>query len=335
MLITFYEFTSVLLDEMKAQGRRGTRASYQATICSVLSYSSDRHILLNQVLTQSFLLGYQEHLLRRGCCYNTISSYMRVLRAIRNKAEIRKQIVTESDLFSHIYTGREHTVKRAISPEVLLKINNADLSAKPHLIQSRDFFMLLFYLQGISYVDLAYLRKSDLKGDVLCYHRRKSGSPITVKIQPPARLLLNRYMNRDRRSVYLFDIISAEGDEGAKQCKSALRKLNRHLKDIASYIGLEENLTSYVSRHSWATMAYHNGVPTAMIGQALGHRSEGITRVYLASFDTESMAYANQKVLEVLLGKGMRKNKNWNGRINISLPKGKRHKYQCKHKQNI
>lgn len=318
-MVKLIDFVNVLSEELKLQGRISTRKKYLSTYRSVLTYSKECQITLGEVFCKEFLLGYQEFLLNKGCCFNTVSSYMRVLRAIRNKAEKRKIITTDIDLFDHVYTGSETTVKRAVSLKTILALNNVDLSHNSSLAFSRDLFMLSFYLQGMSFVDLAHLRKTNVKGDLIIYHRRKTGSMIAVPILPPARTLLERYMNNNT-SPYLLPIISIGGD-ATKQYDNAIRKYNRHLKKLAELIGVSDNLTSYVSRHSWATTAYHIGVSTSVIGEAMGHRSEEMTRVYLASFTTDMLASANRKVLESLFGAELEGDKN----VQVLLGDG--HKY--------
>jgi len=237
-----------------------------------------------------------------------------------NKAEKRKLIKLETELFDQIYTGSEPTEKRAIPTEVILKIAQADLEAYPHLKASRDLFVLSFHLQGISFVDLAYLRKADLKGNFITYHRRKTGSRISVEVLEPAQEILEHYLNTDKESPYLLTILTETGEKVHTQYKSTLRKLNRHLKTLAEILEMEETLTSYVARHSWATAAYHIGVPTTIIGAAMGHKTEEVTRIYLASFDTETLTYANRMVMEELFGEKTLNKKEKYGR-KIALKK--------------
>jgi len=314
-----HDFMKQLLHELLLQKRTGTYASYLSTYRSVLSFSGKNTLSLSDVFTKEFLFGYQEHLLAKGCCYNTVSSYMRVLRAVRNKAEKKQLVQTDTDLFEHVYTGSEPTEKRAISMEALLKLEDADLSTCSSLSFSRDLFMLSFHLQGMSFIDLAHLRKSDLKGDILTYHRRKTGSRITLQVLSPARKLLKKYSKASMSSAYLLPIITTTGEDETKQYSTILRRYNRHLKKLAELLDISENLTSYVARHSWATAAYHSGVPTTLISEAMGHRTEEITRVYLAAFDTEQLAYANKVVLKALFSGRIK------GRKNVQLLGGDGH----------
>lgn len=304
------DFIEVLSQELLVQGRGGTRESYLSTYRSVSSFADNSPIVLSEVFTKGFLFQYQQYLLNKGCCYNTVSAYMRVLRSVCNKAKKRGLLHAPDDLFEHVFTGSEPTVKRAISSQAILTLHNADLSAHPLLAFTRDLFMLSFHLQGMAFVDLAHLRKSDLKGNVLVYRRRKTGGLVAVPILPPARKLLNRYRSRDKSSPYLLSILTCVGGEVTTRYSSVLRTYNRRLKKLSEVLRLSENLTSYVSRHSWATAAYHIGVPTTLISEAMGHRTEEITRVYLASFDVEMLAYANRRVMTSLFKLRTKEDKN-------------------------
>jgi len=328
----FTIFLDSLLTDMFSQGRTGTADSYLATYRSVLAFSGSRSLTLEEVFCKSFLFRYQDYLRGRGCCYNTIACYMRVLRTIRNKAEKRQLITTDADLFDKLSTGSVPTNKRAISGETILKLNDADLSGHSHLTISRDMFMLSFHLQGISFIDLAHLQKSDLKDGYITYHRRKTGGRILVEVLPPAQELLSQYLNADKTSPFLLSLLDEQSENPTRQYRSVLRKYNRHLKSLAEILGIEENLTSYVARHSWATAAYHIGVPASVISQAMGHHSEEVTRIYLTSFNDETLSYANKMVWKSLFQDSKRKQtkkrkrediKIW--QKNVSFLTGERH----------
>ena len=292
----FIVFVDEQIRVMRSQGKIGTSNTYLAVSRSVMAFSGKCSLPLRAVFNKDFLHRYQAYLLDRECCYNTISSYMRVLRAIRNKAVKLGLLSLEADLFNKLYTGSEPTRKRALRDDVILDLNGVDLSDCPHLVMSRELFMLLFHLQGMSFVDLAHLRKSDLKGDYITYRRRKTDGLISVRIWEPARELLDRYLSTDKHSPYLLSIL-----DSSAQYRSVLRRFNRHLKSLAELLGIREPLTSYVARHSWATAAYHAGTPVALISEAMGHKTEEVTRIYLDSFDTETMDNVNRIAWESLL----------------------------------
>jgi len=221
-----------------------------------------------------------------------------------NKAVQKSLVNYQPGMFAGIQTKTEPTLKRAIRTKTLKFICQADLSRQPSLDFARDMFMLSLYLQGISFIDLAYLRKNDIRGDgSIVYQRHKTRSVVTIAVDVVAWRIIDKYKEETMRSPYLLPIIKNAGKDERKQYETALRNQNRRLKKLAHRLGIRENLTSYVSRHSWATVAYHEGVATAVISQAMGHQSEKVTHVYLQSFDNTTLLKANDTVIKAIFGK--------------------------------
>ena len=294
-------FVRQCLAGMDPAGRYRMRKSYQSVLNSISGFCSGNPVGVSAVFASSFLLNYEEYLWLRGCKRNTSSYYMGVLRSLYAEAVLRKKTAPVSGLFSDVFTGSDPTVKRAVSPEVIGKLYMADLSDILRLDRCRDFFMLSFLLQGMSFIDLAYLRKSDVQGEVINYRRHKTGGLITISLLPAARALFNKYANEVKDSPYMLPLITLSGVAGRTQYETALHRQNRQLKELGAHLGIKETLTSYVARHSWATIAYHNQVEVAMVSQAMGHHSEGITKVYLDSFADERLKEANQKVFNAIM----------------------------------
>lgn len=300
MEINFSCFVNVLQGELVQNRRYRTRRAYQTVCHSILAYCY-KDPSFSEIFNSEWVKRYEEHLFLTDHRRNTISFYLRILRAIYNKAVVRGLYVNQRDLFRYVFTGMDTTVKRAVSSQVIQCIRQADLSKHPKLAFARDMFMLSFYLQGISYIDLAYLLKSDVKNGRITYHRRKTDSPVTVTLEPCAREIIDRYASLTGDSLYLLPIINKSGEEGRKQYETALRTQNRRLGKLSSLLGLEERITTYVARHSWATMAKKTGVPTAVISQGMGHRTEEVTRIYLDSFDDRVLRDANRLVISSVL----------------------------------
>ena len=162
--------------------------------------------------------------------------------------------------------------------------------------RAQDMFVLMFLLRGLPFVDLAYLRKSDLRDNVITYRRRKTGRPLSVTLTPEALELLKKYMNRDSHSPYLFSLLkSGEGTKEAyREYQSALRWFNNSLKELARALHLKSPVTSYTLRHSWATIAKYRGVSIEMISEALGHKSIKTTQTYLKGFGLEERTEVNK-----------------------------------------
>ena len=174
-------------------------------------------------------------------------------------------------------------------------VADADLEDTPSLGVARDLFILSYYLRGIPFIDLAYLRKTDIQDNVLCYRRSKTRRMLTITLEPWMWEIIKRYKCENTDSPYLLKIIRRPGSipEERKQYESALRLYNKHLYRLSERLGLRVRLTSYVARHTWATLAYNEDIPVSKISAGLSHASEEITHTYLRSFSDEQLAVVN------------------------------------------
>lgn len=296
-----YTFASSLIQEVKMSGRYSTAGIYNSALNSFLRFVGDSNITFS-ALTPSLMKQYEEQLLLKGKRHNTISIYMRMLCSISHQAA-ESGIAFSShieDIFYNVFTGYEPTAKRALSPAVIRRLAKLDLEEKPSLKFSRDLFLLSFYLRGIPFVDLVYLRRSDVKNNTIYYYRKKTNQQLSVFIESYAAQILKRYKNEDASSPYLLPILSKTGEDGYRQYKSALRLYNQHLHILSKMLRLSTPLTSYVARHSWATTAKDEGIAISIISESLGHKSEKVTHVYLASFKDNAMSQANKKVISTI-----------------------------------
>lgn len=294
-------FVTTLCEELISVNRHRTPGAYQSTLKRLITYYGNKNINFTIITNKEFIKGFEEYLLCDGLSRNSVSFYLRMLRSIYHQAVARGLAKFIPGLFKHVFTGVEPTAKRAIKPEAIQDILTAQLEEKPHLADARDIFMLSFCLQGIPFVDLAFLKKTDLKNGLLTYRRKKTGGLITVAVLPQAEEIIRKYALLAKDSPYLLPIIQNPGKDEYRQYQSALGNYNRRLKALAGFLNLSEKLTSYVARHSWATTAYHNGISAAIISQGLGHRTEEITRIYLASFNQNVILDANTTILAAII----------------------------------
>lgn len=292
-----FDFIDSLSKTLRSGRRKRMRAAHRSVARSVTVCCNGIPPSLKEVYTKEFLHTYQEHLILSGLKRNTISFYMSTLRSLYHIAVDKKLVKPTYELFAGVFTGSDPTAKRAIGTEVIAVLQGADLSDNPRLERCRDLFMLSFYLHGMPFVDLARLLKSDVAGEFIVYRRRKTGSLITVPISTEARVLIDKYASTMADSPYLLSILTLTGERACTQYESALHKQNRQLKELAAHLGITQNLTSYVARHSWATIAYHNGVCVSLVSQAMGHQTEEVTRTYLSSFEKVELWDANRAVM--------------------------------------
>lgn len=293
-------FSRQLSDELLATGREGTARAYTVAVKRLLEFVGRDTLRFDQ-LSAHMIKEFETQLLNEGRHRNTISAYMRMLRSICNQAVRKLSLNIPGDLFENVFTGMDPADKRAISPHLLTKIAALELREHSPLCFARDLFLLSFYLRGIPFVDLCYLRKQDLNRGVLRYRRSKTHRLLVVEVEPCAQAIIDRYAPQAAGSSFLLPILLKKGVEEYAQYQSALRYYNKLLLKLSGLLKLKTPLTSYVARHSWATAAYRNGIPVSFISAALGHASEKITHHYLASFDNHTMRDVNRKVISLIL----------------------------------
>lgn len=293
---SLYNFMEKIIGRLKAKGRIRTSETYRAALKSFRKFRNGEDIMLD-CINAGLIEEYEAWLFRHGLVANTVSFYTRILRAVYNRA-VEADVVENNYPFRHVYTGVEKTVKRALPLSVLSKIKALDLSADPALDYARDMFLMSFYLRGMSFVDMAFLKKSDLQNGRLVYRRRKTGQLLTIGWTKEMKLILSKYS--ENLSDYLLPIIRRSGLNEHHTYRNVAYNINHNLKKIAELVGVTMPLTLYVARHSWASAAKAKGIPLSVISEGMGHDSELTTRIYLASLDTSVIDRANSKILSSL-----------------------------------
>lgn len=289
-------FTRRLIEEMKKIGKSAAVKRYRVTLSNILRYTGGNEVRWADI-TSTFMLGFEEFLTKRGLCRNSTSFYMRNLRAIVNRA-VDQDVEVPHNPFKHVYTGVDRTVKRAVSLDVVRMIRDIDLSGHPSLEFARNVFMFAFYTRGMSFVDIAFLRKSDLHDNVLTYSRRKTRQQLCVRIEPETRRIIESFGSNP--SPFLLPIITDAAVSHERQYESAYCRVNRNIQKIGKILGLKTKLTLYVARHAWASIAQANNVATSIISRAMGHDSEKTTIIYLQSLDTSSVDKANSDIIRMI-----------------------------------
>lgn len=295
-------FSRKLIDDMKRIGKHSAVKRFSATLSSLLRYTGDNDIAWNE-LTSTFILGYEEFLMKRGLCRNSTSFYMRNLRSILNRAA-DENFAVPLNPFKHVYMGVDRTAKRAVTIDTVRKIRDLDLTRHPSLSFARNIFMFAFYTRGMSFVDIAFLKKSDMHNGVITYFRRKTRQQIMVKIEPETLRIIDSLGRSDTQ--YLLPIITDEKADIERQYQNAYSRVNRNIRKIGEMLGLETKLTLYVARHAWASIALSNNVAISTISKAMGHDSEKTTVIYLRSLDSSSVDKANSDIIKLMDRKNKR-----------------------------
>ncbi len=291
---TLFNFMEGVIATHVNNGKVRTSETYRSALNSFKKFREDEDIMLD-CLTSELMKAYEAWLQNRGIALNTISFYARILRAVYNRA-VEGGIIENRNPFRHVYTGVGKTVKRALPIKFLKRIKALDLSVTPSLEFARDMFMMSLYLRGMSLVDMAYLKKTDLKNGYVSYRRRKTGQLLIIKWMREMQMILDKYP--DNGNVYLLPIIRTPGVNERCAYRNAGYNINRNLKIIGLMVGITVPLTLYVARHSWASLAKAKGIPLSVISEGMGHDSEHTTRIYLASLDTSAVDKANALILK-------------------------------------
>lgn len=303
---SLFNFMESLIIKFKQNGKARTSETYTATLNSFKKflasqaskddYRKDEDIMLD-CLTSEIMEAYEAWHKQRGNSPNTVSFYTRILRAVYHRA-IEDDIIENRNPFRHVYTGVDKTIKRALPLTTIKKIKALDLSLSPPLAYARDMFLMSFYLRGMSFIDMVYLKKTDLKNGSVVYRRRKTGQQLTIAWAPEMQAILDKYP--DNPTQYLLPIIKTAGINERCAYRNIGYNINHNLKKIAGMVGINIPLTMYVARHSWASAAKAKGIPLSVISEGMGHDSEATTQIYLASLDTSAVDKANSLILSSL-----------------------------------
>lgn len=293
---SLFNFMEGIIAKLKQNGKVRTSETYKSTLNSFKKFRKDEDIMLD-CLTSEIMEGYEAWHKSRGVAPNTISFYTRILRAVYNRA-VEDDIIENRNPFRHVYTGVDKTVKRALPLAVIKKIKALDLSLTPTLDFARDMFLLSFYLRGMSFIDMAFLKKSDLRNGYVTYRRRKTGQQLVIEWTKEMQMILDKYP--ENASDYLLPIIRHPGTNERCIYHNVGYNINHNLKRIAGIVGVSIPLTLYVARHSWASAAKAKGIPLSVISEGMGHDSEATTQIYLASLDTSIVDKANSLILKSL-----------------------------------
>ena len=288
-------YISVQIERKKTLKKDGTAAAYKSTRSSLAKFLGDSDIRIS-IIDLRFIWRYEDFLYNSGVTSNTVSYYLRNLRTLYNQAMTDGCRSQGEYPFVKTQTHPAKTVKRALTRNDLQALAKLKLEDAAELKFARDLYLFSFYAQGMAFVDMVLLKKSDIRNGVLAYSRHKSKQLIRIVVTPQMQELMARYTTEGE---YVFPIVSDIYSSEYKQYRLALGRINRHLKKIAAMVDLEVPLTTYTARHTWATLARDYGAPISVISAGLGHTSEEMTRIYLKEFDVSQLDKVNSMVTKL------------------------------------
>lgn len=287
------------IDHLSTRRRYGTAENYRYALKSLSHFLNNEDISFS-MLNEGLVTQYGEWLIDRQIKRNSLSFYMRIWRAVYNRA-VKEHLVEQSFPFQNVYTGIDRTRKRAIGEEDLMRLCQLDLGASPDLEFTRDIFVFSYCTRGMAFVDIAFLKRSNITDTHITYYRHKTDQLLQIRIEPCIDRILRRYRGFSPFSDYVFPIIRT-GDErlAYAQYQSALGLYNRKLKTLGHLAGFSLPISSYTARHTWATTARNHNVPLSVISAGMGHTSEKTTQIYLASLENSVIDEANCGLLSAL-----------------------------------
>lgn len=293
----FFTYAESLIRQLRKMEKPHMANRYTTTLNSLSRYLN-QHTLPLSAINDTLTRGYEAWLRQQGLCRNSSSFYLRNLRAIYNRAVNEGLAPQSSTPFRQVYTGIDQTCKRALTLNNLQRLRDLNLSKRPRMALARDLFLFSFYTRGMSFIDMAQLTTDNLHGGVLTYCRRKTSQQLHIRWEEKMQQIVSRY--HVPGSLYLLPIATGTGETFRQSAKKSYNRINRQLKRLGELLEFPIPLTTYVSRHSWATLAKSQNVSISLISEGLGHNSERTTRIYLASLDTSPIDEANKKIIDLL-----------------------------------
>ena len=308
---------------LKREGKFPAMHVYACTLRSYEKFCAEERypknttasLSMQEIFTPERLKEYEDWLAGQQSSPNTISTYMRTLQAVYNRWMSPGIEGYNPVLFKDVYTKVESRTKRALTAEQMEQLRNTDFSVLTlRKQQVLTYFLLMFMLRGMPFIDLAHWRKSDLRNRRITYRRHKTGKLMVVDVPPDAMRLLQKYRDKTD-SEYLFPLLHGGlfMEDHHHRYQETLRHFNRELARLMKQLLPVVSVSSYTARHTWATLAYHSGVPVGLISQSLGHSSIRVTMTYLKPFDAEVIDRINRQVISLV--KKSKKKKD--GRFNM------------------
>lgn len=295
---SFYSYTDKVIADLIKANRIGTARSYKGVISVLKTFYGEKDLLFTTI-NYTFLSRFEAEHKSRGNGANGLAVYLRTIRAIYNKA-IREGVVDKEHYpFADYKIKTVPTEKRALDGDYIRKIIALNIKPDHICFNARNYFVASYMMYGMNFSDMAFLKKTDLQNGRIVYRRRKTSKLYDIKVTDGLQKILNHYFKQEPESEYFFPIIKREGSFlQERDIQWARKKYNKKLKILAELCGIEKNLTSYVSRHSFATQAMLMEVPVKAISTMLGHSSLKTTETYLQSLPSNILDEYNSRIME-------------------------------------
>ncbi|MAU26042.1 MAG: transposase [Muricauda sp.] len=298
--VSFYRFGESLAEDLKTAHRYGTARNYTGIISVLRTFTKGKDLKFNE-LNYDFIKKFERYHLAKGNGYNSLSTYLRAIKAIYNKGIKAGLIEREAYPFNHYSIKQVPTEKRALSIEDIRKIMDLKLPKDMVLFRYRNYFICSFLLYGMNFTDMAYIKVANITNGRIKFRRKKTGKLYDIKITGQLSEILKIYLKGKSKEDYIFPVIKRESPAlQEREISWERQRYNRGLKIIGEMCGIEQKLTTYVSRHSFATQAMLNDIPLLAISAMLGHSKLNTTQIYLKSLPTNMLDNYNEQLIAAI-----------------------------------
>ncbi len=300
--VTVSEFWLEKVDDLNRAGRTGNARAYKDVYNSFFKFHKNKNIVFREI-TPSVLDKYETYLRSNNNTDGGIGVKMREIRALFNDA-IKKGVVDEKYYPFKVYKVSKlkgKGLKKALTRDEMKLMEALDTGSNPHLINTKNYMLFSYYMGGMNFVDMMKLKWENIQGDRILYIRSKTKGRFSVKMLEPVKKVIAYYKAQNRPTDYVFPILLKNNltpmqIENRKH--KTIRIFNKQLKEIAKTQGVDQNVTSYVIRHSFATNLKFAGISTDLIGESMGHHDVSVTKAYLKEFEDDIIDDAMSKLLE-------------------------------------
>lgn len=298
-IITVGELFRQHIHCLEEEKRTGYRLSIQQTYNSLLKFNKHLDIPFSD-MDCNWLRRYETWLRKQNKSENTIGIRFRNIRMIFNLAMDMELVKSENYPFKKFKVSKlyQETVKRALSKGEILTVTDYPTAGKDFYTKlAINLFTFSYFMGGINFVDMAYLTERNVIDNRLIYRRRKTGKLINLPMQQRAYMVLKEY--KKSNEAYLFPILSSRHkteQQRLNRLHKVITKVNKVLKTIGEELHIPIKLTTYVARHSYATVLKRAGVSTSIISESLGHSSEKVTQIYLDGFENSQIDKAMENL---------------------------------------
>lgn len=300
--INVVDFFNEIIDEMTRAGNISNAKAYQSTRDSIIKFKGKK--IKFKDVTSTFLEKYEVFLRENGNQNGGVSFKMRALKALFNRARNRQLIPKEPYPFEDYKVSKlkSNVSKRALTIDEFKKIRDVDLSKHQYLIEAHNYFMFSIYTRGMNFKDMMSLKWSNVQNNRIHYTRSKTKGKFNIEIIESTQKILSFYKSQNRPTQFVFPILLNENltpEQIHYRKQKVLKTYNSRLKEIALLAEVEAKLTSYVARHSFATILKMKGTSIEKISEMMGHSDVSVTMSYLKEFSNDDLDIENRKFLDI------------------------------------